>query len=1417
MKTMRHFSIACSLLLLIASCTSAPAATDETQGDFNALDPTLTCSSTDQTGWDFSTGGGVEDFVHDTSISNEIQIVDATYGGGTCDADSGNWTASFAKSCNGLYTCSRAVSITGDPPDPKVGCKKDFKAHYRCGNEPTVYEVSAAAPVTQWVQISCGEKITIVSAVFGDTCTADVGSNFTSKLRDACSGLRRCTPGATGRALAGTTPASSCGTSTTVGYLCGTASEIISQTYADGTAIDFACSANQAISPPSAIGIRIDHATYGDNCANSAALQDNFFPQAAAKCTGQVTCGATGPLLGPTDPSPGCLKNIDIAYHCGDDSTAKTVHIGGEAGGLPWSLTCLPAMHIVSASYGANCGAPVNNATAAIAAACKGKEPECTIKPSDLGDPASGCGKDFDVKYTCGPDPAVIELNLKAGTYEGESRSLMCNLPKTPYAKKACIPKNCVGTERRTADMTCVKDLTRTVIPAFLDTDRADIYYSEVAHSNYVPLLDAVPTLSEDTPHSWGLQFNFGAALPGKAGDTLAEAGLWLQDEFTPNSGGDVVYGFRCLVGYVPLRRYDANSTMSFRGTPKSFGDGQTADLLVGEVTDSILPKACFDSNPPSWRDAAKRLGVAESDVRGKYTLTRSRLKVSFDPKGKTVALRTAGTTSDTALVPNPVGFFYTPSKLWVNFIDYFNQTVVKTKTDVTVSIKQSNDIVMAASEAQFRNPEFSLSLYDVAPQPNLEINFGWTKTGDSPGRNPFSPTATPLSTTVKTLSQRNLGATVEIASAVDYDAGLKANGWVSSANSLTLGKVAGTILGAGSPTGESLRIVVPFSETARLRVFRLSTTNAGWLIKNGDTDFKFRLRVCIDVDDKGRSDGNDNDQAYISATRGTTTYTAGFKGKRCVVSDQIGVVTRRYEKTPFPQSSSTTDSAVGVSKSQGNKTSSTANDMGSQEACQRSCTVDADCPTGQKCTVATTGQVGQCQGTGPNTECTNTDKNTLGSAGAYGSSLFESSTKSRTRQASDGIDSSVSSTSKAFNYTVLDSGDDADKPEKFNTIKGEWPKTKWNLEFSPNWDVIVGLLKGEELATMLSPAQIIFNTEKPAPDIQGLGVGIGKDFVWFIGPVPLIVSLSAGVGFGVAVALEIEVKPPSTYPCTGKTSNCFQASTDSLSLKDAVAACVAKGGYLAEGLTASDVAGIKAASTSGAYWIGAQLAFDYDSADCATTPTQACIENSKTYFKWINNGGTFGQQNGVFSTLITPDTYKAYSGYDAATQLSFMQNQVPILSGVQYIAVKDLLLAASIDQKVPYICEFAPAAYGTSKKLAVGLKLAGAAGFNASACAPSPQAGLCLTAGISFLSEEFQFYRTVWRTELFDANNKPMFTMGSDAFDINLEGKLITGAIGLELKLVFFTIRWEIANFKYGDLGSQTLYHHAYPVWRKY
>ncbi len=1256
--------------------------------------------------------------------SLKLQVIRADFGK-NCGAPSGNWTSRMQASCNGKASCTRKVVETGDP-DPKPGCGKDLAVVYKCGNDPNYSTLNVAADAF-WstVTLRCGEQMVVTRADYGYGCPRPT-VNILARAKAQCDGTRRCSFSEKGTQLFGSDPCKGTDRVTwaTFNYFCASGTTERSATFSESDVVDFSCDP-EPTQATFASGIRIDEATWGANCTTPTSLRNNHFQAAAAACYGRDSCSF---VVTGKDPAGGCPKAFDLTYHCGEETEQQTVHLDGEAYNKTVSLSCAPAVRVLSATYGKNCNRAEGNATRIVAEACKGARGQCLYQANQLGDPAPGCAKQLDVQYACGVDPTVKTASIP-GEAAGKTVTLACPTPTTPYSRKACIPTACRGRQRRSADLECVADLTKPVLPPF------DGKVTLVEDGNY---------LFSDTPYSFKVAIPFKTDLPADLpyGPQITDATLWAHDTFMAAAPPyPLIQGFRCLIGKVGLHRPQPNDPLLI-AIPNIAN--KRSRVLVGELRDVVLAPGCFGTNMLSFRDTAKRLYLPESVFRQYFVnLESTRIALSFDPEGRTIALRTPGVTADQAPQPNPIGFFYDPNRLWVNFLDYYRQTRIP-EDQITyvgpssmfsffsptagVNMWESTNLRVAANSAQIRNPEQSLSLYDSQPPRFLEVDFTWSMTGDAPGANPFSPTKAPLSSNVRTLAQRGLSATVEITPTSEYYLRRLSNGWVASAQSMTLGTARQTLLEKGTPTGQTVRINAELTEAVRQRVFRLANDNNGWLPTADTTNSTFMVRVCIDIDERDRSQGNDNDTTPFTAWRGQKEYSAGFAPyRRCVVSNQVVALTRWFEKMPFAFAQSSLSGSAGRPMHQGNSSVSSNGSSGSQVECDRACTVDADCGGGDTCTGNANGKVGACTGAGRDTRCRNTDNSSLNSGGALSMSLYSTTTVSSNRSTQTGTKSHVSSVSKAMDFTVLDGGED-DEGEA-NWQVGH-PGTQWSLSFSPNWDVIINLLRGETLAEQASPLQVLFSKQKLSLQMQGLGVGVGREYLFYLGPIfPVTLSLSAGVGFGVAVNLSMAANAEPNYPCLGGTGPCFRYYATPSTLTEANDSCLSAGGRLAELRTATEREGVKAAigNNSGEAWVGNQLSYKYPYARCATNADGDCKNRSRTVYRWMRTGAPLVEQAGLNTTLVNQD-----ASVLTATQLSTLTTKVPDMAGVAFDKGADRFRSHLLKDKLAYVCQFSPATAGASSKIAVGLGLGAAAGVNASMCFPGSNLGLCLSLSLS-------------------------------------------------------------------------------------
>src|SRR5579872_3509704 len=84
-------------------------------------------------------------------------------------------------------------------------------------------------------------------------------------------------------------------------------------------------------------------------------------------------------------------------------------------------------IQIVSATYGASCGAPPGNATADLKDKCEGQMTcDYAVNVSVIGDPKQGCKKEYEAKWTCGSDSVVHTATIPAEAGFGQHVQFSC-------------------------------------------------------------------------------------------------------------------------------------------------------------------------------------------------------------------------------------------------------------------------------------------------------------------------------------------------------------------------------------------------------------------------------------------------------------------------------------------------------------------------------------------------------------------------------------------------------------------------------------------------------------------------------------------------------------------------------------------------------------------------------------------------------------------------------------------------------------------------------------------------------------------------------------------------------------------------------------------------------------------------------
>ena len=156
-------------------------------------------------------------------------------------------------------------------------------------------------------------------------------------------------------------------------------------------------------------------------------------------CDGERDCTYTINVSRLGNPAQNCGKDFAVEYQCAAGGPPMKATVPGEAGlGNSIELSCGSTIennstakwigiHVLSATYGGNCGARIGNATNAIDGACRAKTIcDYTVDVEKLGDSAPGCGKSFFVKYQCGGEVAARTAALPGEAGLGGLIHLSC-------------------------------------------------------------------------------------------------------------------------------------------------------------------------------------------------------------------------------------------------------------------------------------------------------------------------------------------------------------------------------------------------------------------------------------------------------------------------------------------------------------------------------------------------------------------------------------------------------------------------------------------------------------------------------------------------------------------------------------------------------------------------------------------------------------------------------------------------------------------------------------------------------------------------------------------------------------------------------------------------------------------------------
>lgn len=1342
----------------------------------------------------------------------------------------------FASQCNGKTSCTVVMptSTFGTYPTPTqiafdaaagscvFGCPAGAQAclnqrttggalsmEYKCGTGPTQTRYIPSDATRATVSISCGPKITIAEASYGNPGNALLTGNFTQRAKILCDGASSCdmsgdayyrrTGGGwgndKGNALFGSDPAPGSAKQYSISYRCGDDPTVRLSVFGEADIVSLVC---PGMGPPKARSsqIVVRSATYGKNCAN--VTDNNAYSPLVQSCFGRAVCNG---VWNPTaDPASGCAKDLDVAYTCGVDPEVNTVHVDAPAEGKPFTLSCAPTIAIESATYGANCTAanpPVvaGNATGMAKNKCDGSAGSCAFvfNYREVGEVAPGCLKDLDFRYTCGFDPAVQTAHV-AGEADTKTATLTC--PTNAYEAVACVPTRCTGSQRRDRRLNCVTDNTLVKMPPI---DRAH-YAIPAANRDYSDRQGGVAFLN-DSRIDLDVQLDLNAAAPEyldvmsrPVGSVLGKVTLWATDVFT--KGSDLtaqvsglslppdIQGVRCTVGHGEVLLVDSPG-------------GKAAVARFRNL--SPLPQ-CFTQNGlgndyASFADAAFRLNIDEATFRAVYVRTGwdrgatydARLHVSFDEQGLTTAFA-GGATRSTAVAPNPVGFFYDGAKsAFIDMLSYYQQTEVGVFTPPSstypfyfeagyveapiVGFESRAEMLFRAESVSLRSNQMVVSAYSTAGvSPTFDVDFTWSKKFDQPGVNPLSPDVAAIAQGVANMTGRGFGATVEL-----------------SKDGVNFEPVGGVTFDPAKPHRSfPLNHGKPGGRTDRLNVFVPDTVRRkiiGEWRPAGATSYGLYVRVCLDTDEIFT--------LFNSRTADWTTPAInGYSAKiapRCVSTSGL-IVNLDMAKRKFNFPSGSANSAQGVGNNAGDGTQSGTSTVVSEQGC------------------GTTGTMP----TNPTTGCA--QRSAVYRSGVNTGGQVSRSLLTTTQTTSEGDSgSSAHGSANVMGYEIMDmTGTDAG-------ADAEW---QHKVAINPNWAAIDDAMELANSASAASPVKPKIDVEHFSSGDAGIGVGIEAKVHFTVGPVPVEVSIAAiaAAGFN----LEFAWDDPVVYPCIyGKTTpaanvvECFKAYDTALTQDAALEECRLAGGRLAEAKDQTQLAKLKGAMTgAGPYWIGGQLSYIYPDLLCVGASSilaSGCNASSVTNYEWMSSLGTdqtplkIAVSKGTAAQLYDPvNTAAAIAGpavpnFGGTTgETPALTTQVPDPAGI-LMTNTGALSTAVASAPHPYVCAFDPGGNNSkTRHSGAAINLFAAAGVSADVCVPDGTIGLCLGVSLNVIESALTFEFSTIRTNVTDWTTPARLKRVAGVNKSEISGQLafLTATIAASLHLLFFTLEWEIFHY---------------------
>ncbi|MFO0676305.1 MAG: C-type lectin domain-containing protein [Polyangiaceae bacterium] len=990
---------------------------------------------------------------------------------------------------------------------------------------------------------------------------------------------------------------------------------------------------------------------------------------------------------------------------------------------------------------------------------------------------------DMTVKYRCGG--ADGDLMTRTQRIGGESSTLNLSCPTagdgdagakkeaTPTGK-ACVPKVCPATTYRNAKMECApvqKQVANVRLsPPFLYATRATVAD---------PLNQRVVG---------GTEYQFEQGITVISGVLpQARIAIYLTDVFEA-PGKTPIEGFRC--------------TATNLASDPVHSDQVSPNQYVVRHRGILSPECTSDtSDLGALEDAARRAGELNTEFGDVYKRTGLRVHAVWDPEGRTVQDPGMDKFLPQALqcnTPNPVGFFYKPNKeapqkSTMDMLGYYRQreaTVYGTGYLPTRSLANSDAEKLVGNAGQpfgtaavakptriafepgfvrVETPELLVKKFGNS-MPTLDVSVGYSMSGGDEARNPYSYEFAGPSNGTKTLRDLNFRADFYLVPFNDDPGSLA----VAPPRGLAR-QVGSVLLGEAIPTGSTFSATVSVPRS-KIKAFFDKTE---WLQAKYVGVF-----YCLAADGY---DASGRVKDFPTVTNGGVRYGAGLKDgatddSGCVMADTAIAVVRDETRSPFDPTAKNSSLENGAESTTGNRRTSGAQANDAEQNCTSL--------GGDRCTVSRHAS--------------------MGASGMFGQTLFDSSSDTAKDSAEDGSgEAGAEGTGEALGYNVIDA-DDADENLKW-ADETSTPKTGLSFEITPNWDMIVKVLKNGFKVSNIEFEKGRFGGR------DGLGVSAGFRTYMQVGPIPGMVQIGVSAGVSIGIAFNVSFKPDKEYPCMNpaEDARCYQTISEKKTLAVQRGECAKLGGRLAEVRTEQDWTAIKTilgkAPEVDKYWVGGQATYRYPGAECTTlgdSNKKACVESAKLSYRWFSDDKEFASATGIGLPTLATDAVLEDSDLSLVSTL-------PTDGTVAFDTLSQRLVLRDAEELRPALCQFEPAKAERYTSYSGGLNLGAGAGLALTICSPHDSFGVCVEGRIGFVDVQLSFLggRDARKLTLTDGSK---ISVGGTFIDVPWSLNLLKGSVTATLNFFLFNFSYTVVEWPGFKVAGGSLFNYYTPVVEK-